>query len=97
MALQTRTILNADGTGFLANPVKVTPGTQYSIGIKPDGGTYDVYIGLDPADPTDLILFESGVTADYVKSTLTGFAWISVNVTVVPTTSAELQVLSCRT
>jgi hypothetical protein len=89
----TRDIANGF-TGNLAEPIAVQPGKQVTIGFKVDGGTYDVLVGLTD-DNTDLITLESGITADYVKSSLAGFKWVSLNVTVTPTTSTQLQVLNC--
>jgi len=89
----TRDIANGF-TGNLAEPIQVQPGKQVTIGFKADGGTYDVLVGLTD-DKTDLITLESGVTADYVKSSLAGFKWVSLNVTVTPTTATQLQVLNC--
>lgn len=90
-----KTIVIPNGfTGQLAEAIPVTPGKQITVGLKANGATFDVLVGLTD-DKTDLFTEESGITADYLKSTIAGCKWISINVTVTPSTDTELQVLTC--
>ncbi len=75
-----------------SDPIAVSPGRKVTIGLKADGGTYAVLIGLDPDDPTDLITQASGLTDGLISSSVTGFNWIAVKFSIAPT-STTLQVL----